>query len=37
MALARLPGMALQRRPGMKVYAGAGLEPGTPSDCWRAP
>src|SRR5712691_336756 len=30
-------GIALRRRPGMKVYAGAGLEPGTPPACWRVP
>jgi hypothetical protein len=24
-----------RRRPGMKLYAGAGLEPGTPAACWR--
>jgi hypothetical protein len=28
-------GIALRRRPGMKVHAGAGLEPGTLSACWR--
>jgi hypothetical protein len=37
MAPARPAGMALRRRPGMKVYAGAGIEPGTLSACWRAP
>jgi hypothetical protein len=28
-------GFAAERRPGMNVYAGARLEPGTPLACWR--
>ena len=30
-------GIALRRRPGMKVCAGAQVEPGTPSARWRVP
>ena len=26
-----------RRRPGMKLYAGAGFEPGTSAVCWRVP
>jgi hypothetical protein len=37
MALARPPGSRCGRRPGMKLRAGAGLESGTPSACWRVP